>query len=151
MFYHQYLHHTTCISDITHYVSKYNSKSLSNAHWNLLRSQISMELSPEFHGTFLIAFEQHLWFHGNPWNLRNKTSSSIEFHGILLWFKVPWNSNDFFPYSRVPRNFMEFHGNFNFPLKNPRNSMELDKFDILTNRISKYCCWYLIDDYMLFG
>ena len=33
-----------------------------------------------------------------------------------------------------------------FPQKIPWNSMELDKFDI-----SKYCCWYLIDDYMLFG
>ena len=34
-FYYQYLHHTTCISGITHYVSKYHSKSLFNAHWNL--------------------------------------------------------------------------------------------------------------------
>ena len=30
----------------------------------------------------------------------------------------------------------------------PWNSMELDKFDILKNHIFKYCCWYLIDDYM---
>ena len=35
MFYHQYLHYTKCIPGITHYVSKYHSKLLFNAHWNL--------------------------------------------------------------------------------------------------------------------
>ena len=76
-----------------------------------------MELSPEFHGTFWTTFEQHPWFHGIPWNLSNKTSSSMEFHGILSRCKVPWNSMELFPYSRVPSNSMEFHGTFNFPQK----------------------------------
>ena len=113
MFYYQYLHYTTCISDITHYVSKYHSISLFNAHWNLFWSKSSMELSPEFHGTFWTIFEQHLWFHGIPWNLSNKTSSSMdyschrnqrspssmEFHGTVRvieigTLQVPWNSMD---------------------------------------------------------
>ena len=123
MFYYQYLHFAICISGITHYVSKYHSKSLFNVHWNLFWSKSSMELSPEFHGTFLTTFEQHLWFHGIPWNLSNKTSSSMEFHGILFRSKVPGNSRELFPYSRVPWNSMEFHGNFNFPQKVPWNSM----------------------------
>ena len=33
----------------------------------------------------------------------------------------------------------------------PWNSMEPDKFDVLENHISEHCCWYLIDNYMLFG
>ena len=62
--YYQYLHYTICISGVTHYVSKYHSKSLFNetyfdqkAPWNFLKS--SMEL-----------FEQHL----------NNTCGSMEFH-----------------------------------------------------------------------
>ena len=116
-----YLHYTICISAITHYVSKYHSKSIFNAHWNLFWSKSSMELSPEFHGIFWTTFEQHLWFHGIPWNLSNKTSSSMEFHGILSRSKVLWNSMELFPYSRVPWNSMEFRGTFNFPKK---SSME---------------------------
>ena len=53
----QYLHYTICISGITHYVSKYHSKSLFNANWNLFLSKSSME--------------QHL----------NNTCGSMEFHG----------------------------------------------------------------------
>ena len=67
MFYYQYLHYTIYISGITHYVSKYHSKSLFNAHCNLFWSKSSRELSPEFHGTF----EQHL----------NNTCGSMEFRG----------------------------------------------------------------------
>ena len=89
---------------------KYNSKSLFNAHWNSFWSKNSIELSPELHGTFWTTFEQHLRFHGIPWNFSNKTSSSIEFHGILSRSKVPWNSMELFPYTRVPWNSMEFHG-----------------------------------------
>ena len=117
MFYYQYLHYTTCISGITHYVSKYHSKSLFNAHRNLFWSKSSMELSTEFHGTFWKTFEQHLWFHGIPWNLSHKTSSSMEFHGILSRSNVPWNSVELFPYSRVPWNSIEFHGTYDFPHK----------------------------------
>ena len=127
MFYYQYLHYTICISGITHYVSKYHSKSLFNAYWNLFWSKSSMELSLEFHGTFWTTFEQHLWFHGIPWNLSNKTSSSMEFHGILSRSKVPWNSMELFPYSRVPWNSMEL---LIFSQKVPWNSMELDKLHI---------------------
>ena len=83
MFYYQYLHYTICISGITHYVTKYHSKSLFNTHWNLFGQkdpwnflQSSMEL-----------FEQHL----------NNTCGSMEFHGI------PWN----FVQIQSP---MEFHG-----------------------------------------
>ena len=111
MFHYKYLHYTICISGNTNYVSKYHSEYIFNAHWNLFwlkSSKSSMELSPEFHGTFWTTFEQHLWFHGIPWNLRNKTSSSMEFHGILSKSKVPWNSTELFPYSRVPWNSMEF-------------------------------------------
>ena len=60
---------------------------------------------------------------------------NLKFHGIpwnFVQIQIPWNSMELFPYSRVPW-----------------NSMELDKFDIQKN-ISKYC-WYLIDDYILFG
>ena len=107
MVYYQYLHYTICISSIIHYVSRYHSNSLFNAHWNLFWSKSSMELSPECHGMFWTTFEQHLWFHGIPWNLSNKTSSSMEFHGILSRSKVPWISMELFPYSRVPWNSME--------------------------------------------
>ena len=79
LIFHWYLHYTICIPGITHYVSKYHSKSLFNAHWNSFWSKSSMEL-----------FEQHL--NNTSWNLRNKTSSSMEFHGILTRSKVPWNS-----------------------------------------------------------
>ena len=77
-----------------------------------------MELSPEFHGTLWTTFEQHMWFHGIPWNLSNKTSSFMEFPGILSRSKVPWHFMELFPYSRVPWNSVEFHGTFNFPQKN---------------------------------
>ena len=141
MFYYWNLHYTICISGITHYVSKYHSESLFNAHWNLFWSKSSMELSPEFHGTFWTTFEQHPWFHGIPWNLSNKTSSSMEFHGNLSRSEVPWNSMELFPYSWVPWNsmellnftkkgFMEFHGTFLKFHGIPWNSLELDKFDI---------------------
>ena len=79
MFYYQYLHYTRCISGITYYVSKYHSKSLFNAHWNLFWSKLSMELSPEFHGTFWTTFEQHLW------NSMELEQQNLKFHGI------PWN------------------------------------------------------------
>ena len=142
MFNFIYLPYTICISGITHYVSKYHSKSLFYAHWNLFWSKSSIVLSPEFHGTFWTTFEQHLWFHGIPWNLSNKTSSSIEFHRILSRSKVPWNSMELCPCSRVPWNSVEFHETFNFSEKSsmggipwnyfevPWNSMELDWFDI---------------------
>ena len=64
-----------------------------------------MELSPEFHGTFWTTFEQHLWYHGIPWN-------SMEFCPDPKFHGIPWN---FFHTS------MEFHGIFNFP---PKTSME---------------------------
>ena len=115
------------ISGITHYVTKYHSKYLFNAHWNVFSIKSSMELSPELHGHFWTTFEQHLWFHWIPWNLSNKTSNSMEFHGILSKSKVLWNSMEFFPYSRVPWNSMEL---FIFLKKIRWNSMELDKFDI---------------------
>ena len=72
-----------------------------------------MELSPQFHGTFWTSFEQHLWSHGIPWNLSNKTSSSMEFHGTFSYSRVPWNSMELliFP-QKVPWNSMEFHGTF---------------------------------------
>ena len=122
MFYYWYLHYTICISGITHYVSKYHSKSLFNAHWNLFWSKSSMELSPEFRGNFWTKLNNTcgpMEFHGTwatkpqvPWN-------SMVFHGILSRSKVPWNSMDLFAYSRVPSNSMEFHGTFNFPQKVP--------------------------------
>ena len=117
MFYCKYWHYTICICGITHYVSIYHTKSLFNGHWNSFWSKSSMELSPEFQGTFWTTVEQNLWFHGIPWNLSNKISSSMEFHGILSRSKVRWNSMELFSYSRVPWNSMEFHGTFNFPQK----------------------------------
>ena len=90
---------------------KISLKSLFNAHWNLFRSKSSMELSQEFHGTFWTTFEQHLWFHGIPWNLSNKTSSSKQFNGILSRPKVPWNSMEFCPdpkFHGIPWNLINF-------------------------------------------
>ena len=117
--------------------------------WNFLQS--SMELfeqhlnntrgSMEFHGTWAAKPQV-------PWN-------SMEFHGILSRSKVPWNSMELFSYSRVPWNSMEL---LIFPQKVPWNSMEFHgtflnfiNFIYKKNHISKYCFWYLIDDYMLFG
>ena len=84
---------------------------------SLFWSKSSMELSPEIHGTFWTTFEQHPWYHGIPWNLSNKTSSSMEFcpdpkfHGNPWNFfhtpefhGIPWN------FFEVPWNSMEFHG-----------------------------------------
>ena len=120
----------------------------------LILIKSSMGLSSEFHGTFWKTFEQHLWFHGIPWNLSNKTSS----YGILSRSKDPWNSMELFPYSRVPWYSMEL---FISPKKFPWNSMEFHgtflKFHEIPwnwinlifykkNHISKYCCWRLIDD-----
>ena len=119
MFYYQYLHYTTKISGITHYLQQYYSKSLFNAHWNVFWSKSSTELSPEFHGTFWTTFEQHLWFHGIPYNLSNKTPSSMAFHEILSRSKVHKIPMALFPYSRVPWNSMEFHRTSNIPEKSP--------------------------------
>ena len=82
--------------------------------WNFLQS-------------FMELFEQHLnnmRFHGIQLNLSNKTSSSMDFHGILSKSEVPWNSMELFPYSRVPWNYMGFYVTFHFPKKVPGNSME---------------------------
>ena len=69
-------------------------------------------------------FEKHLWFHGIPWNLSNKTSSSMEFHGILSNSKIPWNSMELFHapgFQGIPWNSMEL---LMFQRKAPWNSME---------------------------
>ena len=105
-----------CISNINHYVTKYHSKSLFNAHWNFLVKK--------FHGTF----SKVPWnFLNNIWTTSVVPWNSMEFHGILSRSKVPWNSMELFPHSRVPWNsmelFLKFHGI-------PWNSMELDKFHI---------------------
>ena len=140
-------------------------RSLFDAHWNLFWSKSSMELSPEFHWTFWTTFEQHLLVHEIPWNLSNKTSSSMEFHWILSRSKVPWNSMELFQYSRVLWNSMEFHGTSNFQKTSSMefhgtflSSLEfhgtpwnLINLIFKNKHISKYCCWYFIDDYMLFG
>ena len=99
-----------CISDITHYVTKYHSKSLFNDHW--------IFLVKKFHGTF----SRVPWnFLNNIWTTFVVPWNSMEFHGILSRSKVPWNSMELFPHSRVPWNSMEFHGTFHFPQK---SSME---------------------------
>ena len=178
MFYYQYLHHTICISGIIRYLLKYNSKYLFNARWNLFWSKSSMELFPEFRGTFWTTLEQHLWFHGIPWNLSNKTSSSMEFHGIPWSFVQIQSSMEFHGAFSILPISIEFHGTFYIP---PKSSMEFHRipwnifwssiefhgipwnffwssiefhgipwnlinFDIKKNHISKYCCWYQIDD-----
>ena len=109
------------MSGITHYVSEYNSKYLFNAHWNLFWSENSTELSPEFHGTFLTIVEQHLWFHGIPWHLSNKTSSCMEFHGIPWNFVQIQSSMEFHGTFFILPSSMEFLGTFHFPQK---SSME---------------------------
>ena len=83
-----------------------------------------VELSPEFHGTFWTTFEQHLWFHGIPWNSM-EFCPDPKFHGIPWNFfhtpefhRIPWNSMALliFPqkFHGIPWNFfwnsMEFHG-----------------------------------------
>ena len=81
----------------------------------LIWSKSSMELSPELHRTFWTTFEQHLWFHGIPWN-------SMEFCPDPKFHGIPWT------FFHTP----EFHGipwSFQFPPKKfhgiPWNSMEL--------------------------
>ena len=79
-----------------------------------------MELSPEFHGTFWTTFE-HLWFPGIPWNLSNKTSSSMEFHGIPWNFVQIQSFMEFHGTFSILPSSMECNGHFNFP---PKSSME---------------------------
>ena len=142
MFYYQYLHYTICISGITHYVSKYHSKALFNAHWNLFWSKSSLELSPEFHGTFWTTFEQHLWFHGIPWNLSNKTSSSMEFHGIPWSFVQIQSSMEFHWTFSILTSSMEFNGTFNFPQK---SSIEFHGFFFWSSMEFHGIPWNLIN------
>ena len=61
MFYCQYSHYTTWSSGITHYVSKYHSKSLFNAHWNLFWLKTGNFSRVPW--KFCKKFEQHLWIH----------------------------------------------------------------------------------------
>ena len=75
-------------------------------------------------------------------------TSSMEFHGILSWSKISWNSMGLFPYSRVPWNSMEL---LIFP-KN--NSMEFHgtwSIWYSKNYISKYFflgSWFMIICYL---
>ena len=73
---------------------------------------LKLILIRKFHGTFWTTFEQHLWLHGIPWNLSNKTSSSMEFHGILSRSKVPWNSIELFSILPSSVAFHEIPWNF---------------------------------------
>ena len=120
-------------------------------------------------------------FHGIPWNCschRNwRTPSSMEFHWTarvteIGALQIPWNSTEplvsaKLAHSRLQNLFwirinfcgiiFNFAGWINFrKLISTLYIFEshyhqLDKFDILKNHISKYCCWYLIDDYMSLG
>ena len=83
-------------------------------------SKSSMELSPEFHGTFWTTFEQHLWFHGIPWN-------SLEFCPDPKFHGIPWNFFHTPEFHGIPWNSMELFVKFLliFPQKVPWNSMEL--------------------------
>ena len=76
--------------------------------WNFLQSSIEL-------------FEQHPWFHGIPWNLSNKTSSSMEFYGIPWNFVQIQSSMEFRGTFSILPSSMEFHGTFKFPQK---SSME---------------------------
>ena len=136
MFYYQYLHYTICISGITHCIKI--SFKIS------FQCSLKLILIKRFHGTFFRV----------PWNILNNIwttpvvpcnsmelkQQNLKFHGILSRSKVPWNSMELFPYSRVPWNSMEL---LIFP---KRSSMEFHGTWWIW-----YCCWYLIDDYMLFG
>ena len=137
-----------CISGITHYVSKYHSKSLFNAHWNLFWAKNSME-PPECHGTFLTTFEQYLWFHRIPWNLSNKTSSSMEFHGIPWNFVQIQSSMEFHGTFSILPSSMEFHGipwNFLFSPKK-FHGISWNFFQVPWNSMEFHgTSWYLIDD-----
>ena len=103
--------------------NKISSKISFQCSLILIWSKSSMELSPEFHGTFWTTYEQHLWFRGIPWN-------SMEFCPDPKFHGIPWN------FFHTP----EFHGipwNFWFSPKKsnvipwnffevPWNSMELE-------------------------
>ena len=94
----------------------------------------------------------HLWFHGIPWNVV-QIQSSVEFHRIFPYSRVPWNSmklpwkvwttfEQHLWFHGIPWNFVqiqssvefhgifsilltpEFHGTSNLPLKIPWNSMK---------------------------
>ena len=140
-----------CISGIIHYVTKYHSKSLFNAHWNLFGQKVPWN----FLQSSMELFEQHLnntcgsmEFHGIHWNFVQIQSSmefhgtfsilpsSMEFHGIPWnFFKVPFNfpPKSSMEFHGIPWNFfwssMEFHGTwseqFYGTLQFPWNSMEL--------------------------
>ena len=154
MFYYQYLHYTICISGITHFVSKYHSKSLFNDHWKLFWFK-------KFHGTFsrvqwnflnniwttpvapwnsMELKQQNLKFHGISWN-SIEFCPNPKFHGIpwnffhtLRFHGIPWNSMELFISPKnVPWNSIEFHGTFSKFHGIPWNSTELDKFDIKKN------------------
>ena len=108
------LYHFTVLL-ITHYVSPF--KISFQCSLKLISIKTFHGISTEFHGTFWTTFEQHIWFHGIPWNLNNKTSSSVEFHGILSRSKVSWCFIELFPCSRVQRNSVVVHGTSYFPDK----------------------------------
>ena len=120
MFYYQYLHYTLYAFPAL-FITLQNI--IQNLFWMLIEtfwSKSSMEPSPEFHGTFWTKFEQHLWFHGIPWNSM-EFSPDPKFHGI------PWNFFHTPEFHGIPWNSMEL---LIFPQKVPWNSMELDQFHI---------------------
>ena len=125
----------------------------------LIWSKSSMELAPEFHGTFWTTFEEHLWFHGIPWNSMEFCPDSKfhgfpwnffhtpEFHGIQwnFWFSpknvhgILLNSMELFWSS------MEFHGTFNFP---PKMSMAFywipwNFFEVPWNSMEFHGTWWI--------
>ena len=106
------LYHFTVLL-ITHYVSPF--KISFQCSLKLILNKTFHGISTEFHGTFWTTFEQHMWFHGIPWNFNNKTPSSVEFHGILSRSKVSCYFIELFPCSRVQWNSVVVHGTSYFP------------------------------------
>ena len=122
LFHKLMFYYTVCISGITDYASKYHSKYIFNAQWNLFWSK-------KVHGTFSRGswnFLNNIWITPVvPWNFMELKQQNLKFHGIPWNFVHVQSSREFqgtffsiFPIS------MEFHGTFDFPLKIPWNSME---------------------------
>ena len=119
-----------------------------------LRIKIPFKISFQCSLKVILIKKFHGTFYRVPWNFSNNIYGSME-------FLVKWNSMEFCPdanFDGIPWNFFhtpEFHGiprNFQFFRKKvPWNSMDIWQLIHKKIHIPKYCFWYLIDDYMLFG
>ena len=108
MFYYQYLHCSTCISGITHYVSKY--KKLFKISF---QCSLKLILIKKFHGNFyrvLWNFLKNIWTTPLiPWNFIEVKPQNLKFHGIPWNFVQIQHSMEFYGTFSILPSSMEFH------------------------------------------